>query len=38
MLKSAFIVEPKAIEAYSEFPAAPAFGEFKDWQFGAKCA
>jgi hypothetical protein len=31
MLKSAFIVEAKAVKAYSEFPAASEFGEFKDW-------
>jgi hypothetical protein len=29
MLKSAFIVKPKGIKEYSEFPAATAFGEFK---------
>jgi hypothetical protein len=31
MLKSVFIVGPKAIQEYNEFPAAPALEEFKDW-------
>jgi hypothetical protein len=40
MLKSVFIVGPKAIEKYDEIPAAPAieeFREFEDWQLGIKC-
>lgn len=38
MLKAIFaVVEPNVIQAYSEFPTAPAieeFGGFEDWHYG----